>query len=363
MNDMDESDKVSFFSHIGGAYVGGTLIDFLCGRFKYFPKEEWIRLINVGDVRVNNQQSEPGMILKGADRVEYRAKLRAEPKVPTNIPILFEDEDLLIVNKPPHIPVHPTGRYLRNTLIHVLQKMRKDQMLILSHRLDRETSGVCVLTKTRLGKEKMYWQFFNSEVEKTYWALVWGKPHPPAGTIDVPMGAPAEDERKSRIRIKQMVNVKGGKTAKTKYRLLGTKIVEAPEWTPPPWPSLEKTRKIDTGGPWPISLLECRPITGRTNQIRVHLAHLGFGIVGDKLYDPEESVFMRFKEGSGKDPEKTVAYISPELRRRLVLDAHALHARRLRFRHPRTSQWMTVEAPAPKSWVGLYSPPKAEKSS
>jgi 23S rRNA pseudouridine1911/1915/1917 synthase len=358
MNVMDESDKVSFFSHIGGVYIGSTLVDFLSTRFKYFPSAEWTRLISIGDVLVNGAMASPDLKLKSADKVEYRAKLREEPVVPKEIPILYEDEDLLIVNKPPHIPVHPTGRYLRNTLIHVLQKKRQDAILILSHRLDRETSGVCVLTKTRLAKEKMYWQFFNSEVEKTYWALVWGKPNPPSGSIDAPMG-PADDDKKSRIRIKQMVGVKGAKTAKTKFHTLGTKWIEAPEWKPPPWPAMKKILKDPNSGPWPISLVECRPITGRTNQIRVHLAHIGSGVVGDKLYDPDEQVFTDFKDqAQDKKNAKSYIYLTPELKRRLILDSHALHARRLRLRHPRTQQWLTIEAPAPKSWVGLYSPPK-----
>jgi 23S rRNA pseudouridine1911/1915/1917 synthase len=359
MNENEEKDKVSFFSHIGGQYIGKTLLEFLTQRFKYFNADQWIALIHQGDVLLNAQNTTKDAVLRSADKVEYRAKVLEEPKVPTDIAVLYEDEDLLVVNKPPHIPMHPTGRYLRNTLIHVLQKKRKDPLLVLAHRLDRETSGVCILTKTRLGKEKMYWQFFNSEVEKTYWALCWGRPNPPSGTVDVPMGTADDEERISKIRIKQQVNVKGAKTAKTKYHTLGTKWVEAPEWMPPEWPGLVKMMKNGLKSPWPISLVECRPITGRTNQIRVHMAHQGSGLVGDKLYDPSEATFLEFKEGSKeKLPEKSYIYLSPTLKRRLILDAHALHARRLRFRHPRSGQWMIVEAPAPKSWTGLYSPPK-----
>jgi 23S rRNA pseudouridine1911/1915/1917 synthase len=363
MSEKAVPDKVSFFSHIGGLYVGKTVLEFLTGRFKYFSAEQWIALMNQGDVIVNGAPTEKDAILRAGDKVEYRAVVHEEPRVPTHIPVLFEDEDLLIVNKPPHIPMHPTGRYLRNTLIHVLQKKRKDTNIFLAHRLDRETSGVCVLTKTRLGKEKMYWQFFNSEVEKTYWALVWGRPDPPSGMVDVPMGSADEDERESKIRIRQQVNVRGAKTAKTKYHTLGTKWVEAPEWIPPEWPGLVKMKKGQWKSPWPVSLVECRPITGRTNQIRVHMAHQGAGLVGDKLYDPAESTFLQFKDGAKKKTsDKSYVYLSTELKRRLVLDAHALHARRLKFRHPRTGHWMTIDAPLPKTWTGLYSANSSEKS-
>jgi 23S rRNA pseudouridine1911/1915/1917 synthase len=286
------------------------------------------------------------------------ATTRPEPKIPSVVPVLFEDEDLLIVNKPAHIPVHPGGRYLRNTLIHLLKKQRKLEFLVLSHRLDRETTGVCVLAKTTLAKDKMYWQFFNGDIEKTYLALVWGVPNPPSGLIDKPMGlsTPAQ----SKIRIKQVINGQDAKTAKTKYHTLGTHWILAPHWAPPDWPALQAaTAKKWAGkdlGPWPISLVECRPLTGRTNQIRVHLASIGAGIVGDKLYDPDESVFIGFKDSPAQlqgEAGQDLIKLPKSLMNRLILDSHGLHAKSLKFRHPRTGKTMTVEAPTPDTWRTL----------
>ncbi len=363
-------EKVSFRSFIGHNYEGKTILDFLGTRFKYFGADVWTQKIREKDVLLNDQEVLPEQLLKAGDEVKYFAMRVPEPKVPRHIPAIYEDEDLLIVNKPPHIPMHPTGRYLRNTLIHVLQAQKKLDNLILAHRLDRETSGLCVLTKSTLAKDKMYWAFFRGEVEKTYWALVWGRPEPRGGLIDAPMG----EAKDGKIRIKQIVGVPGAKSARTKYRTLSTKWIHAPQWQPPEWEALAKMlpQPFAETQDWPVSLVEAKPLTGRTNQIRVHLAHIGAGLVGDKLYDPEESVFLRFKnqapkleasraEQAGKRPsarkrpqDERYLDLSPELMRRLILDAHALHARELRFRHPRTGKLVEFHAPVPKSWQGLY---------
>ena len=352
-----EPEKIAFSSFIGHNREGQSLLAFLSARFTYFDTARWQDHIQKGDVLLNGKIGHENEILKNADEVKYLAMTRPEPKVPTEIPVIFEDQDLLIVNKPAHIPVHPGGRYLRNTLIHVLKKQRKLDFLVLSHRLDRETSGVCVLSKTPLAKDKMYWQFYNSEVEKTYWALCWGILQPKSGIVDAPLGTARPSE--SRIRIKQVVGGKDSKTARTKYHTLSTKWIEAPQWTPPEWPALARALKGKNAPPWPISLIECRPMTGRTNQIRVHMAHLGAGLVGDKLYDPDEKIFMSIKD---KPPvmhgstSKTYMDLPQELLRRLVLEAHALHAKTLKFRHPRTNKPTTVQAPVPSTWRGLYAP-------
>ncbi len=358
-------EKIAFRSFIGQKFSGHALVSFLAQRFTYFDENGWREKIASQDVRLNGVIVNPDTPLSEGDEVEYFAMTRPEPKVPTSIPVLFEDEDLLIVNKPAHLPVHPGGRYLRNTLIHLLKSQRKNALITLAHRLDRETSGCCVLTKSHLGKDKMYWAFFNGDIEKTYWALVWGRPQPPSGMVNEAIGgAMAPGSRvKSRIRIKQAVGGGESKTAKTKYHTLSTKWILSPKWEPPEWPALtESLKKAPSEGAYPISLVECRPLTGRTNQIRVHMAHLGAGLVGDKLYDPNEEIFMKFKDAGpmleqGKR-EKSFQRLPPELMRRLVLDAHALHAKSLEFRHPRSGKKIYVEAPAPLSWQGLYEKPK-----
>ena len=358
---LADSNKIAFESRIGPHHAGKSLVGFLTDRFTYFNQSLWLEKIAAGDVLLNGLKASGQENLGSGDSVKYLALIQAEPPVPRSIPVIYEDEDLLIVNKPAHIPVHPSGRYLRNTLIHVLKAKRpKESLLFLAHRLDRETSGLCVLTKTHLAKEKVYWQFFRGEVEKTYEALVWGAPNKDSGLIDAAMGlgTPAQ----TKIRIKQVIGGKDSKTAKTRYRVLKTHWIQAPTWSPPPWPRLlemcraRESKGLPAAPPWPVTRVELKPLTGRTNQLRVHMAHLGCGLVGDKLYDPDESIFLDWKEQmklSPKSKEAGQLGFDGALRRRLVLDAHALHAKSLKFRHPRSGRVLEFSAPPPPSWTRI----------
>lgn len=173
---------------------GMTLVGYLSNRFTYYVESDWEKLVDAGKVAVNSELPVvAGRTLKAGDEITYFSGKRQEPKVPTKIPIVYEDEDLIVVNKPAHLPVHPAGKYSRNTLINLLKIQKKNDRLILAHRIDRETSGLCVLTKSTLAKEKMYWAFFEGRVDKTYWALTWGRPTPATGMIDAPMGSPQKD--------------------------------------------------------------------------------------------------------------------------------------------------------------------------
>lgn len=356
-------EMVAYRSFVGHNAMTLELAEYMAKRFTYYSIEAWSHHIENGEVFLNGELVAPNHKLKLGDEVKYMARTRPEPLVPKVIPIVFEDQDLVVVNKPAHIPVHPTGRFLRNTMIHILKKQLKLDFLVLAHRLDRETTGLCVLSKTPLGKDKMYWQFFNNEVDKTYWALTWGEPNKKSGIIDAPIGSAhgPDSKSKSPIRIKQEVFGAGQKTAKTKYHTLGTQWIEKPEWNPPPWPALKRLKQGVWTAPWAVSLIECKPVTGRTNQIRVHLGELGTGLIGEKLYDPDEAVFMQIK---GQEPDMDTGTnkgefmkIPPNLAPRLVLDAHALHARKLEFRHPRTGKMMVLTAPAPKTWQDVYKLP------
>lgn len=339
---------------------GMSLIGYLSNRFTYYVEADWQKLVEAEKVAINGQRPAPAhQILKAGDEIIYFADRKPEPKVPTKIPIIYEDEDLLVVNKPAHLPVHPSGKYSRNTLINLLKNQKKNERLILAHRLDRETSGLCVLTKSTLAKDKMYWAFFEGKVDKTYWALAWGKPQPSSGTVDAPMGSvPRGRPDISRIRIKQIIGGVESKRAQTKYRTLQTNWIRG-LWLPPPWKGLESQMigSKSKGDSWPISLVECKPLTGRTNQIRVHMAHIGCGLVGDKLYDPSEEIFLELTSGKPllEDEDGLPGFRLPvHMRPRLVLDSHALHARALNFRHPRSGQSLHLEAPPPLEWRGLY---------
>jgi RluA family pseudouridine synthase len=361
------SDQNTFKSKVRAHENALSILDYLCRRFAYHSRDKWIENIEHGEVRINDEKANVEDSLRVGDMVSYVTKRRAEPKVPKKIPILFEDEDLLIVDKPAHIPVHPGGKYLNNTLVEVLRAQKKYELLVLAHRLDRETSGCCVLTKSHMAKEKMYWAFFNGEVKKTYWALAWGTPPKNNDTIDIPIGQATSEGQspKSRIRIKQIAHGYQSKNARTHYQLIDTFWTGDESWAPPEWPGIERARlslREDKSSQWPVSLIECHPITGRTNQIRVHLAEIGCGILGDKLYDISEDIFLKMTEqkpvlqGSKKAAGPA---LNSDLRKRMILDSQALHARNLEFRHPKTQKMIKIYAPIPQNWVKAV--PELEK--
>lgn len=219
--------------------------------------------------------------------------------------IIHEDEHLLVVNKPPGLLSIP-DRYdpERPNLLNLLRHGRETVLTV--HRLDRGTSGVMVFAKTEEAHRSLNLQFQEREVQKIYWALVQGLPQPPEGTIEAPL-AHGSDRR--------MVVSPRGKKAVTHYRCL------------------ETFRGF--------ALMEARPITGRTHQIRVHLAYIGLPLATDPLYGAAESLFLsqikirRYKRS--KDKEE-----------RPLLSRSALHARSLQFSFPQKDNLLSFTAELPK---------------
>ncbi len=210
--------------------------------------------------------------------------------------IVYEDGDLLVVDKPAGLAVHPAPGHARHTLVNAVLAHCPDLSGIggkrrpgIVHRLDKDTSGLIIVAKHDAAHLSLARQLKERKVEKTYLALVDGRVAPPEGVIDAPIGRHPVDR-------KRMAVVERGREARTRYRTL---------------------REVDGR-----TLLEVRPETGRTHQIRVHLASIGHPITGDPLYNRR-----------GSPP--------PGLRRQF------LHAQRLAFRHPRTGGRLELEAPLP----------------
>jgi 23S rRNA pseudouridine1911/1915/1917 synthase len=216
---------------------------------------------------------------------------------PESIPldIIYEDEQVLVLNKPAGMVVHPGPGHPNGTLVNALlahhppiaQVGPRDRAGIV-HRLDKETSGVLVVAKEETTLKALQEQFKSREIEKTYLALVWDCVQPPEGIIEVPIG------RHPRHR-QRMAALAEGKYARTRYH------------------AVRCFHKH--------TLLELHPYTGRTHQIRVHLSWLGYPVVGDTTYGRRD--------------------------RRLLKDRHFLHAHRLRFVHPTTGEELACEAPLP----------------
>lgn len=244
-----------------------------------------------------------------------------EDPVPTDVPVLYEDAHLLAVDKPALLPVHPTARYYKNTLIEVLKRERPGKFLSLGHRIDRETSGVLLVSKTpecdRALKKALE---DRADIEKSYVALTWRVPEPARG------GEPrfryersVELDRSSRYKVKMRLGQSDGALyAATRF-------------------SVEATRSG-------YSRVRCDLETGRQHQIRLHLASLDAPIVGDKLYGPDETCFAR-----GADGELTEDDLA-----KLELPRHALHAARLALAHPITGERLVIEADLPADLAAFW---------
>lgn len=238
--------------------------------------------------------------------VIYRPPL-PEPETPRTFGVLWEDEDLVVVDKPAGLPVHPTARYYENTLTALLGE-RYTPKPTLTHRLDRETSGIIVCARSRAAERGMKAQFESRRVHKQYLALVRGRVEVDETVIDLPLELESTGKLRNRMRIAAPGE---GLTAETRVRV----VAHARSTT----------------------LVAAEPRTGRQHQIRLHLHALGHAVVGDKLYGVDEALFLGFCD-NGLDEDMLAV---------LGLPRHALHAHRIQFVHPRTGASMEIESPLP----------------
>lgn len=251
----------------------------------------------------------PSTRISHGDVLVIRRPVRDVRALPETYDVLFEDDGLYVVDKPAGMPVHPTASYMRNTLVSLAAKALPDTPPRLCHRLDRETSGIVIMAKDLETQRRVMRQFEDRKVAKTYQALVWGHPDPPGGVIDIPLRL----SRVSRIRMKMET------------------VSETDHGTGLPSNTIYSTRSTSRR----FALLSCSPETGRQHQIRIHMAHAGHPLVGDKIYGVDEDMFLRFIE-TGLDDT---------MLGRLLLPRHALHASSIAFAHPRTGQEISIQSP------------------
>lgn len=297
---------------------GGLRLDlFLTGREMGLSRTQIGRAVDEGQVRVNGRPGRAGRKLKAGDVVEIvLPAARPSGVIPEAIPlkILYEDESLLVVDKPAGMVVHPAAGHSTGTLVNALLHHCRDLSGIggvlrpgIVHRLDKETSGLMVVAKSDHAHRGLAGQFKNREVKKTYQSLVYGDPKSETGRIESALGRHPTDRKRMSTQSRR------GRSALTVWRVRERYRVAA--------------------------LLEVNIETGRTHQIRVHLTELGHPIVGDRVYG-----------GAGRI--RTVG--DPAARARMkALDRQGLHAWRLSFTHPVTGEAMQFLSPLPEDMAGL----------
>lgn len=276
----------------------GLRFDRFLAQAAHFSRNQAQGLIHKGWAEVNGETQKPSHELRSNDAVTLRIPAPKKVARKGSLPkawVLHEDPDILVLNKPAGLVVHPAPGCSDPTLVDHLKNARPDLALLssdrfgLAHRLDKDTSGVLVVAKTPQALDKVSKQFSGRTVEKEYWAIVNGRPKNRSGLVTAPIG-------RSQKKQGAMAVDPQGRFAETAFELLA-----------------------ESSG---CSLLRLIPHTGRTHQIRVHLKALGLPLVGDKIYG----------EGVSSAPRQM------------------LHARKLKILHPSSNRPLVFEAPVPEDF-------------
>ncbi|HYP26039.1 MAG TPA: RluA family pseudouridine synthase [Blastocatellia bacterium] len=298
--------------------AAGTRLDsFLASRIAELSRTRIQRAIEDGDVLVNERASKPGYRLREGDRVEI--DLPEPPPVeiapePLDLKVVFEDEDIIVVDKAAGMIVHPGAGIesgtLANALVHHFNELSNTAGRIrpgIVHRIDRETSGLLVVAKNDSAHERLSDQFRDRRVFKMYTALVYGRVQQDRGEIESRIGRSPQNRTRMAV-----LRGGAGRTAHTIF---------------------ETVRRYAE-----FTLLNVQIRTGRTHQIRVHMSHANHPVVGDKLY--------------GQGRENTVSRVL--IRQRInALGRHFLHSSRLAFDHPRTGARLELTSALPPELGGF----------
>ncbi len=280
---------------------GKTLLQTLCRIVAHVPASYWETecarglLVNLKREKISATQ-----IVRAGERYLHRFPDVTEPDVNGRVEILHEDEALIVLNKPAPLPIHQGGRFYRNTLQHILNEIYHPQKPHPAHRLDANTTGVLLVTRSRHFAGKLQPQFARGEVEKNYLVRVQGRPLEEKFGCDAPISAES-----GKLGSRE-VDFENGLEARTEFRV----------------------RQKNSDG---TTLLEARPLTGRTNQIRIHLWHLGFPVCGDPVY----------LTGKKMGDTQTLGVEDSPL---------CLHAWKISFTHPLTKHRVEFSAPPP-AWM------------
>lgn len=309
------------YSHVPEAEDGAMLPDYLAAHFSRFDRAGWIWAIELGHVTVNNRPAAPDTTLKRHDRVGYFPPEEPEPDAVLDYRVVYEDADLLVIDKPGDLCVHPTGPFFRHTLWHLVGSKYGEIRFV--HRIDRETSGLVIAARTRCAAAAM--NNGGTPVRKEYLALVVGdfrgRVHAKGFLVHDKSSAVWKKKRFVFADSPEAASIQLDPSAETAVTKLTRESIVPPDMT----------------------LVRAVLGTGRQHQVRATLYSLGFPLAGDKLYGLDERLFLKIKSQSLTDADRAL----------LRFRRQALHAAVVEFRHPFTGENLHFESPFPRADFGL----------
>ena len=285
-------------------HAGLKLIDFLCQFHPPTKRSQWLVWINAGDILIDKRLVSPDDPVSAGERYIHKMQNVTEPDVANRIRITYEDDSLLVIDKPAPLPVHPSGRFNRNTLTELLKPFYPNQTLRIAHRIDANTTGIVVFCRTRQAASIVQPQFEKRTVIKEYIAKIDGKVDWQTHECNLPIGLATESFGANNTRGARVVDC-NGLNAMTHFEVI----------------QRHKDR---------TTLVRAVPLTGRTNQIRVHLWALGHPVIGDPLYLPSKRL----------GTQQTLGINQPPM---------CLHAAKITLNHPANNQRICFESSPPEN--------------
>ena len=315
-------------------YAGWTLAAYVAEKLKRpLPGDRLERMLRSRALVHEERELLPETPVWPGLKFSLRKRSPGDAGEPPPVPVVYEDDALLVLDKPAGLALHPTARYHVTTLTYALEKRHRNEAGDKpdpAHRIDRETSGLVACGRNSYYTRRLKAAFAARAVEKAYLALAEGAPGQDRFEVEAPILVGG-----GRVKVKARIDPSGA-PSHTHFEVIA--------------------RYRDQGGK-PLSMLRCVPLTGRQHQIRAHLQAAGFPLVGDKLYGPSEEIFLRLAE-SGGSPAPAGMFddlIAPEERAALRLWRQALHAAELTVPHPATGEKMKFTAPMPPDIAALIA--------
>ena len=284
------------------------LLDYMSGRFTYRTREAWAQLIAEGNILFEGEVAHAELLVSAGDRLTTKLPDFDPPDANYDYTIVYEDENLLAVNKPSNLRVHGRGRYIHANLIHHLRHVRlagRYPEASLINRIDANTTGLVLLSRNQKMLTAMQKLFQERQIEKTYLAVVIGVPKESRGNVSLPIGRLPSAEGVYRYGFSK--NAEKLKEAETDWKLI---------------------EQIGDD----MALIELKPKTGRTHQLRVHMAAIGHPLAGDALYQLSDEDYLAWCDFPERFPH-------------LGFYRHALHCWKYNFVDPHTNRPVEIAAP------------------